>query len=58
MQGNIHGGKQLGKDKKRVTVCVSEELYNKLLNLAKEQEKTVSDLVRDAVKERLAKSGA
>lgn len=51
MQGNVHGGKQLGKDKKRITICVSKELHTKLFALARKREKTVSDLVRDTLKE-------
>lgn len=56
MQGNVHGGKQLGEDKKRITICVSKELYGKLFTFAKAKEKTVSDIVRDVLKEHLAKN--
>ncbi len=55
--GNVHGGKQLGgKDRKRVTVVVSATMYQKLFTFAKGQERTVSDIVRDVLKEHLAKN--
>ena len=57
MQGNVHGGKQLGgKDGKRVTVIVSAAMQQKLFALAKRQERTISDIVRDVLKEYLAKN--
>ena len=57
MKGNVHGGKQLGgNDRKRVTVVVSAAMYDKLLTFAKTQERTVSDIVRDVLKEHLAKN--
>lgn len=55
MRGNVHGGKQLGKDKKRVTLFVSADLHAKLVAAAQAQEKTLSDFVRDAVKESVVK---
>lgn len=55
---NVHGGKQLGgKERKRVTVVVSNAMYEKLFAFAKTEEKSVSDIVRDMLKEHLAQRG-
>jgi hypothetical protein len=58
MKGNIHGGKQLGQDKKQLTVFITEELHAKLIESAKAKELTISDLTRIALKEYLARDGA
>lgn len=55
---NVHGGKQLGgKERKRVTVVVSNAMYEKLFAFAKTEEKSVSDIVRDMLKEHLVQRG-
>lgn len=58
MKGNVHGGKQLGKEKKRLTFLVSEETHAKLFELAKSKEKSVSDIARDIIKDYIAKHEA
>jgi hypothetical protein len=51
MKGNTHGGKQLGRDKKQLTVFITGELHAKLLESAKARELSISDLTRIALKE-------
>lgn len=55
MKGNIHGGKQLGNGKKRLTLFISEDVHTKMLECAKEKQLTVSDITRIAVKEYLTR---
>ncbi len=53
--GNVHGGKQFGgENRKRITVVVSSAMHEKLLDFAKAEEKSVSDIVRDLLKAHLA----
>lgn len=55
MKGNIHGGKQLGNGKKRLTLFISKDVHTKMLECAKEKQLTVSDITRIAVKEYLTR---
>ena len=55
MKGNIHGGKQLGNGKRRLTLFISEDVHAKMLECAKEKQLTVSDITRIAVKEYLTR---
>ena len=58
MRGNMHGGKQLGQNKKQLTVFISEEIHSRLLERAKEKELTISDITRKALREYLAQCKA
>lgn len=58
MKGNVHGGKQLGKEKKRLTLFVSEDTHAKLFEIAKAKEKSMSDIARDIIKDYIAKHEA
>ncbi len=58
MRGNMHGGKQLGQNKKQLTVFISVEMHNRLLEKAKKEELTISDITRMALRNYLAPSEA
>lgn len=56
MGGNIHGGKGLGgKDRICLGVNISREVHAKLIEIARENEQSLSDVVRIAIREFLAK---
>lgn len=55
MRGNIHGGKQLKSDKKCLGVYITSEMHNKLIEVAKQENLSLSDIVRVAIKDYLAK---
>lgn len=56
MAGNIHGGKGLGgKDRICLGVNISKEVHSKLLEAAKAEERSLSDVVRTALRKFLAK---
>ena len=55
MRGNIHGGKQLKGDKICLGVYVTNEMHSKLIALAKQENLSLSDIVRIALKEYLVK---
>lgn len=47
MSGNVHGGKQLGADKKQIVVFVPRDIHDKIVEAAVAKRKTISDLVRE-----------
>lgn len=49
MRGNIHGGK-LKLKRVCLGVQVSEEMHNDLVDMADQEELTISDIVRKAIK--------
>lgn len=55
MRGNVHGGKQLGKDKVCLGVHLTREIHTRLLEDARSKELSLSDVVRIALKDYLAK---
>ncbi len=56
--GNIKGGKQLGKDKKRITLDVSAEMHGQILETAEKKGVYPCDIVRFALAEYLPKENA
>lgn len=53
--GNVHGGKQFGgENRKRITVVVSSAMHERLLDFAKAEEKSISDIVRELLRAHLA----
>ena len=54
--GNIHDGKQPGNGRRTIMFYLSEELHSRVLERARGNEQTLSELTRTALKEYLAKA--